>query len=155
MAENGISDAEQFTMSLDLPDGPDESAANRTILHDAYLAIIAGNGGALFDLLDDDVEFIEASSLPYGTHVRGIPAAQAGVAEMFKSWRHMHVDITHFTASHDLVIAYMQMSATSRATGDVYNGPAAEIFRFRNGRIIEWRPIYWDTHLVRKVCAID
>lgn len=155
MSDSGISDAQQFTLSLSLPEGPDEGAANRKILHDAYIAIDAGDGGALFALLDEEVEFIEAPSLPYGTHGTGIPAAQAGVAEMFKSWQHMHVDITHFTASHDLVIAYMQMSATSRATGEVYSGPAAEIFRFRNGKIVEWRPIYWDTHLARKVCGID
>lgn len=155
MATDGVPQDGQFTMALNLPDGPDEGAANRKILHDAYIAMGAGDGEALFRLLDDEVVFSEAASLPYGVSGKGIEAARQGVAGMFGAWTHLHTEFTHFAASHDLVIAYLHMTATSRATGQVYKGPAAEVFRFRDGKIIEWHPIYWDTHDVRKVCGVD
>jgi ketosteroid isomerase-like protein len=27
------------------------------------------------------------------------------------------------------------------------------VFRLRDGKIVEWRPIYWDTHAVREACG--
>ena len=154
MATDGVPQDGQFTMTLNLPEGPDDGAANRERLHTAYIALAAGDGEALFKLLDDEVRFSEAASLPYGVTGTGIEAARQGVAGMFGAWTHLHTEFTHFTASHDMVIAYLHMTATSRATGQIYAGPAAEVFRFRNGKIVEWHPIYWDTHAVRTACGV-
>lgn len=130
-----------------------EAQRNRALLHKAYVDMIAGKESALFDLLDPEVRFREAASLPYGCDVRGIDAALQGVGAMMAAWSVMDVVFEEFVAAGDLVIAYMYVKATARNTGKPYEGPCAEVFRFRNGRIIEWHPIYWDTHAVREACA--
>ena len=39
------------------------------------------------------------------------------------------------------MIAYMVFTGVSRASGQTYSGPCAELFRFANGKITEWRPM--------------
>ena len=131
------------------------AARNRRAIEAAYRAMIAGDQGALFALLAVDVEFHEASSLPYGGSFSGLEGARAGVVGMFSAWSHLRVEIEELVAGGDLVIVYLWMRATARATGEVYEGPTAELFRFKDGKISEWRPIYWDTHRVRQVCALS
>jgi uncharacterized protein len=149
------SDPVTITLALGPSSGMTAQAQrNREALLKAYQDYIAGNTNALFDILDPDVRFREAASLPYGCDVRGRDAAMQGVAGMMQAWSSMDVVFEEFVAAGDLVIAYMQAKAVARATGRRYEGPCAEVFRFRNGRVIEWHPIYWDTHAVRAACGL-
>jgi ketosteroid isomerase-like protein len=134
---------------------PETAARNRQALEHAYRVMLSGDMSALFALLAPDVQFHEAPSLPYGVSLTGSEAAKQGVAGMFSAWSELHIEIEELVAGGDLVIAYIQMRAVSRASGEVYEGPVAEVFRFRDGKIVEWRPIYWDTHRVRQVCRIS
>ena len=130
-------------------------ARNRRLLFDAYTSLLAGDHDALFNLCAPDLTYILPPSLPYGCVKTGVEGARAGVAGAFGAWSRVKCEIQEFVATGDLVIAFMQVALTGRATGEVYEGPTAETFRFRDGRIIEWRVIYWDTHRVRKVCGLD
>ena len=133
-----------------------KSQRNRKILADAYAAVLSGNEFAVFDCCVPDVVFIEAESLPYGCRKVGVEAAKAGVAGAFGAWTHLKCEIEEYVAAGDIVIVYMNVTATARATGEVYEGPTAETFRFNDeGKIIEWRVIYWDTHRVREVCGLS
>jgi len=129
-----------------------EAQTNRDLMVKAYQSVAAGDQGALVALLHPDVHFIEAPSLTYGCDVRGIAATVAGVGGMLNAWRQIRVDIEEFAAAGDLVIAYMRFAGTSRQSGTVYEGECAEVFRFKDGLITEWRPIYWDTHAAREAC---
>ena len=149
--------APNFELILDLgrDTGNAETAwKNREILAKAYRDMIAGDDQSLVKLLDPNVVFEEAAGLPYGVKAKGIENTLAGVQGMFGAWSHLRVEISHFAADGDVVIAYMTMVATSRATGKIYDGVTAELFRFKNGKIVEWRPIYWDTHAVRQACGL-
>jgi len=132
----------------------DTARANREILVKAYQAMLDGNESALAEILDPEVRFYEAKGLPYGVEAEGIDGALAGVAGMFSAWSHLYTEFQEFLAGGDMVIAYLWMRATARETGEIYEGPTAEMFRFKNGKVIEWRPIYWDTHRVREVCGL-
>jgi ketosteroid isomerase-like protein len=149
--------APYFQLVLNVPrEGglTDEARRNREILAEAYRATLAGNPNALTELLDPDVKFYEAAGLPYGVEAIGITGALKGVAAMFGAWTHLRCEFQEYLAGGDLVIAYMWMTGTARATGQIYEGPNAELWRFKNGKVIEWRPIYWDTHRVRQVCGL-
>ena len=131
----------------------DIARKNRLSLIRAYEAQLAGDLDTWWDIFDPDVEFFEAESLPYGCSSKGLEAAKQGVAGMFSAWSHLCVVIEEFATAGDLVICYIHMTATSRKTGEIYEGPVAETFRFRNGKVVEWRPIYWDTHRVLEMCS--
>lgn len=152
----GLATESSFSLTLKAGSNDDISDIardNRRTLIRAYEAQLAGDLDSWWSIFDPDVEFHEAESLPYGCSLKGLAAAQRGMAGMFAAWTHVDVEFEQFTAAGDLVIAYLRMRATSRKSGKVYDAPTAELFRFRNGKVIEWRPIYWDTHLVRDVCA--
>ena len=127
---------------------------NREIIEKAYLKTLNGHDTALWDILHPDVEFYEADSLPYGGHVTGVKAASAAVQRMLDAWSELRVEIFDYMASGDIIIAYLRMTATSRATGKIYEGMTAELFRFNDSKVIEWRVIYWDTHRVRQICGV-
>jgi ketosteroid isomerase-like protein len=131
-----------------------ETHGNRKILIDAYEAQLAGAGGALLALLDPEATFQQAASLPYGCVKQGIADIKEGVARMFGTWRPLRVEILEVAAAGDVVMSYYRFTGTSRATGETYDALGTEIFRFRNGKIIDWRPFYWDTHAVRDVCGL-
>ena len=110
---------------------------------------------ALMRLLHPEVIFYEAASLPFGCVEKGPDGCVKGVQGMFSAWSRLGATFTEFTAAGDLVIAYMRLTGTSRNTGKIYDRPNWEMFRFREGKIVEWRPIYWDVHEVRQVCGLD
>jgi uncharacterized protein len=129
----------------------DETAIrNRKIIYDLYAET---NGAGIFDLLADDVVFRQAPSLPYGAELHGIEAAKEGFANVIGAWASLQVEVEELVAAGDLVIAYMMLEGVGKATGKSYSGPTAEVFRMRDGKIIEWRPLYWDTHAVRLACG--
>lgn len=152
-----MSEESPFKLIQNYPDNPidDGARANAQLLIDAYKAMENGDEGALLQLLTDDCTFIEASSLPYGGIRKGPQGAMEGVGGMFEAWEHLTVTIEQMLAGGDLVIAYMHLVGTARATGKIYEGPTAELFRFKDGKVVEWRPIYWDTHAVRVACGVD
>jgi len=145
-----------FELIITAPENFEISTAqrNRKILFDAYAAIQMGDQNALFECCAPDIVFYEAESLPYGGVKHGIDGVREGLLGAFSAWSHVRCDFQEFTAAGDIVIAYMQVALTARTTGEVYKGPTAEMFRFRDGKITEWRVIYWDTHRVRQVFGL-
>jgi ketosteroid isomerase-like protein len=130
--------------------------ANRDLLVSVYQDMVSGkNPEALTEILHPDVKFYEASSLPYGGAESGPEGCAKGVQKMFSAWSELKVTFTEFATAGDIVIAYMRFAGKSRATGKIYDHPNWEMFRFKDGKVIEWRPVYWDTHEVRTVCGID
>ncbi|NWK98306.1 hypothetical protein DM806_22085 [Sphingobium lactosutens] len=145
----------QFQLTLDMSSDAgltEEARRNRDLLIGIYRRIERGEMEVLAEALDPDVSFHEAASLPYGGDMRGKEAALAGMAGMFAAWRSVEVVFYEFCAAGDLVFAYHKFSGVARATGLTYEGQAVELFRFRDGRIVEWRPFYWDTHAA--MCAL-
>jgi ketosteroid isomerase-like protein len=154
MTENAPMDFE-LILSMSKDSALDEEAhRNRKILINAYEAQLAGEGGALLALLDPEATFQQAASLPYGCVKQGIVDIKDGVARMFSTWRPLRVEILEVAAAGDVVMSYYRFTGTSRSTGETYDALGTEIFRFRSGKIIDWRPFYWDTHAVRDVCGL-
>lgn len=149
-----MADTELFSLTVSArPDALDATAAaNRKIIYDLYHET---KGAGIFDLLAEDVVFRQSPSLPYGGEFHGIAAAQEAFGRVVGAWSSLNVEVEELVAAGDLVIAYIQMKAVGKATGLTYEGPTAELFRLRDGKIVEWRPVYWDTHAVRMVCGLS
>ena len=112
----------QSTYELKLDLGPqsgltDTAKRNRDALIQAYKDQLAGDWGGWWRIFDKDVVFREAASLPYGCTIKGLEETKAGLAGMFGAWTHLNVVIEEFAAAGDLVIAYIQMTATSTIAG--------------------------------------
>jgi ketosteroid isomerase-like protein len=133
----------------------EEAQENRRKVIAAYEAQVAGDWDTWWDLFDDEVEFREADSLPYSISVKGLDKAKDGVAGMLKAWSRLVFTQHEFAAAGDIVLLYGHMRATSHKTGRVYDNPVIEMFRFKNGKVVEWTAVYYDTHAVREVVGMD
>lgn len=149
--------APNFSLNMSLAeDAPIDSdaLANRDKLIQAYRAMIVGDNDPFMQLLDPDVTFHQAPGLPFGGEARGVEDTFKLISTMFETWSDVRVDIVDIAVGTDVVIAYLQLENTARATGKNYSGPTSELFRFRDGKIVEWRLMYWDTHGVRQACGL-
>lgn len=126
-------------------DAFDETAqANRKALSDALEAMAAGDADALWALFDPDVTFYEASCLPYGGAHRGLEATQKAFGKLAASFSRMNSEFEALLASRDIVILYQHIEFEAATTGRTGGFPVAELFRFRDGKVIEWRAHYFD-----------
>lgn len=146
----------KFNPIDNIPPGTlDESARTcRDIIANAYHAMLQGDQGALGKILHPDIVFREAAGLPYGVEAKGIEGTLQGVAGMFEYWSSVDVDLIEVCGGKDMAIAYMYLRNVARATGKPYEGFVCEVFRFKDGKVIEWHPVYWDTHAAREACGL-
>jgi len=127
----------------------DETAqANRQAIADALDAMAAGNADAFWSLFDPDATFYEASCLPYGGAHRGLEAVQRAFGHLAAQFSTLHSEFEALLASRDIVILYQKIEFEAANTGKTGALPVAELFRFRDGKIIEWRAHYFDACLV-------
>jgi len=121
---------------------------NRKLVTDALESIASGDFDALWAIFDPDVTFHEASCLPYGGAHRGIAATRAAYARLCDCFSAMHSVMDAVLASRDVVIIYQTITFTAKATGRSGTLTVCELFRFRDGKVVEWRAHYFDACLV-------
>lgn len=144
------SDANQ-AMILDFRKAPGFDAtaeANRALLVGALEQIEAGNFDAFWDIYDPDVTFYEASCLPYGGTHRGLEATKRAYAQLSATFSEMKAVMEAVLASRDLCVLYQTITFRTAEAGVRASFPVCEVFRFRNGRVIEWRACYFDACLM-------
>jgi len=135
------------SIQLDYKNHPafDETAqANRQAIADALDAMAAGDADSFWALFDPHVTFYEASCLPYGGAHKGLEATQKAFGELAASFSKMYSEFEALLASRDIVILYQHIEFEAAKTGKTGGFPVAELFRFRDGRIVEWRAHYFD-----------
>jgi ketosteroid isomerase-like protein len=147
---------QDLAMVLQFRDAPgfDETAArNRETLIAALGRIEAGDFAAFWDIFDPDVTFHEAACLPYGGAHRGLEATQRAYASLCACYSDMHSTMEAVLASRDLCILYQTITFRVAANGQGGTLPVCEIFRFRDGRVTEWRACYFDADFVARALA--
>jgi ketosteroid isomerase-like protein len=148
-------DANQ-AMVLDFRVAPgfDASAeANRALLVGALEQIEAGNFDAFWDIYDHDVTFFEASCLPYGGEHRGLEATKRAYAQLSATFSEMRAVMEAVLASRDLCVLYQTITFRTAEAGVAASFPVCEVFRFRDGKVIEWRACYFDACLMAKAIS--
>jgi uncharacterized protein len=130
------------------------AARNREAIMRAYESLAAGNVDAWWSVFDPDVVFHEAACLPYGGTHRGLDAAKKANAGIFEAYDWSKAVIEDIAASGNMTIAYLDFSCRGKATGRTTSFPIAELYRFCNGKVVEWRACYFDVTLALDVLGI-
>ncbi|MBH5335588.1 nuclear transport factor 2 family protein [Streptomyces pactum] len=121
-----------------------------------YLAA-GGPGKAHFALLAPyfapDVVLHQADALPYGGVWRGHDGLQRFFLAMSGTWESFAMVEQRFLAVGDPVVVLTQVRARVRATGRELGFPILQTIGFRDGRIAEVRPFYWDTAAIARACT--
>lgn len=126
---------------------------NREALIATLNAIIAGGREGLKALYHPDIVFHEADCLPYGGAHRGIDATRAAVGKLFETFDRLHTDVEDVLVSGDLAILYVHVDFRVRRNGRTGSFPACELYRFVDGKIVEWRVFYFDSNMVASAIA--
>jgi hypothetical protein len=135
------------------PDDRDTAESNRKIVMEVLDRLVAGEGNAFWEMFSPDVVFHEAACLPYGGAHRGIEATQKAFDVLCNTFSDNRVVFEQVLAAGDMVIAYQTISFRVAKTGNTGTIPVAELFRFRDSKVVEWRACYFDSNLV--AAAID
>jgi uncharacterized protein len=145
-----VSDQKMIVQFRDTPEADAIARVNRKTLIDALQALMGGDEAAFWAIYDPDVVFHEAPGLPYGGEHRGLAATQAAFARMCATYSDMHTVFEAVLADQDIVILYQTITFKVAANGNTGTLPVSEMFRFRAGKVIEWRALYFDSAMVVK-----
>lgn len=137
----------------DTPEPDHEAARNRALIEGALEQVLAGNFDGFWDIFSPGVTFHEAACLPYGGAHVGLEATKAAYARMGSTFARMSSVLEAVMASRDLAILYQTITFEVAATGRTGSFPVCEIFRFRDGKVIEWRANYFDADLMARAIA--
>jgi ketosteroid isomerase-like protein len=141
----------EFRLELqyrEVPEDPETAEKNRKILLDALDALVAGDAEAFWSIFDPDVVFYEAPSLPYGGVYRGLEATKAAGVHISAAFASMRTVFEAVAAARDIVMVYQTISFRTKETGNTAAMPVSELYRFRNGKVVEWRALYFDAAMV-------
>ena len=143
---------QELVFGYDSSPGVDAQAlANRQALIDAFGRLARGEEEAFWALFDPDASFHEASCLPYGGSHQGLDAIKRGYQEMCATFSQMRSEFHEVLTAGDYCILYQTIAFTVAANGNQGGFPVAELFRFQNGRIVEWRANYFDACLMARL----
>jgi ketosteroid isomerase-like protein len=126
------------------------SPDHRQLVLNAYAAISSGDLDAFYSCFHEDVVLHEAESLPYGGCYRGLAELKHGVAKVFDAWADFRFHVEEVAAAGDMAFVYLHGCGTGKKTGKTFAFPFVEVWRFRQGKVIELRPFYWDTNRARE-----
>ncbi|MET0545254.1 MAG: nuclear transport factor 2 family protein [Caulobacterales bacterium] len=123
---------------------------NLKVIRRGYDLFFAGQTEEFFTMFDDEVEMVEADSLPYGGTLKGKSTVTKAIMSVRSNWDKMTLDIHTLTAGDDYVIAYGTFAATGLKTGIKATFPLAEVWRLKNGKVVFLNPVYGDVALANK-----
>lgn len=84
------------------------------------------------------------AELEFGTSRHGKADADEYFKELGAAWELIHFKPEEFIADADRVVVLSHWALRSRRTGKVAKSPKADVFRFRDGKIVEFFE-YFDT----------
>ena len=134
----------------DIPVVDEVAERNRKTLLGGLKKLFSGDVEGFWAIYDPDVVFYEASCLPYGGEHRGIEAARAAHLQIEEVFGNLKSVFEAVLAAEDIVILYQTITFTVRENGNSGTMPVAELFRFRDGKVVEWRAHYFDACMVAK-----
>jgi ketosteroid isomerase-like protein len=124
-----------------MPENP-----NRAIIDRFVGAVFAGDSDTVLALCDADFALLEGSGLSFGGTYRGGEGFLAflGLFNETLDIARLEPIATYLTDDPDRIVCEFELEATVRATGKRFASSLLERWRFRDGKIIEIKPHYFD-----------
>lgn len=135
------------------PENPETVERNRTILLEALDKLVAGDTESFWSIYDPDVVFHEAPCLPYGGAHKGLQATKEAVNRMSAVYAKLRTEFEAVLTGGDIAIVYQTVTYQIKGSGETGSMPVSELYRFRNGKVIEWRAMYFDVSAVARAMA--
>lgn len=128
--------------------------SNKDIVRSFLDAAREGEMTTVARLLHPQARIIEADSLPFGGIAAGLEGFTSLVRRVFTTFANTTVTVEEYIADGDTVVVLATMTGQSKASGEAFSMPIAEIWRLRDGLITEIKPFYHDTQRVNSLAAV-
>lgn len=106
------------------------------------------SGDAGFDAmqatLDPEVVLHQSPDLPYGGEFKGHAGYRQWADAMRAIFDRVDARNPEFYESGDTVVITCDLLTRTRGTGDEMTLPMAQVVTVRDGKIVEFRPFYWN-----------
>jgi ketosteroid isomerase-like protein len=127
------------------------SRTPKEVVAEYYRTALGGEIEAMKAVLDPGIRVIEAESLPYGGTWEGTERFLQLLQKVFETWKDCRVEVKQLVADGDCVVALTEMSGKGARSGRPFSMSLAEVYRVRDGRIVEIKPFYFDSDELRRV----
>jgi ketosteroid isomerase-like protein len=121
----------------------------------AFLNAETEDLGALAGTFHPDVVVHEPSSLPYAGDWIGLAGVGALFRRMREVWSDIGVEGLEAVRTGETVFMTCTLHLTARRSGEAVSQPFAEVLRFRDGRLVDGMPFYYDTGALVALLARD
>lgn len=98
-----------------------------------------------------DFAVIESEGVPYAGNYKGVDGFQELVHTVFTYFDKLEIEATHYMEGDDHVVVIVSISGKGKNTGKAFESNLLELFRFKDNKVIEIRPYYWDQQLIHDI----
>ena len=113
-----------------------------------YMKAFEENGIASFNEMREtmapDVVLHQSPDLPYGGDYLGYEGYEQWAVKMSSIFDKLEVAEREFFEQGEKVIVVCRFITRSRINGSVQDFPMAQVVTVRNGKIVDFRPFYWN-----------
>lgn len=115
---------------------------------DRFLAALGiGDFETMGALMQPDFVVHEPAGLPYAGDFHGLDGWRELSSQIVAAWAGFKLLRKEFYGeTADTLVVMLFLKGRSRKTGKRFETSVLELWRFREGRICEITPHYWDTH---------
>src|SRR4051812_16790222 len=128
-----------------------DPVANKALLANAYHRWHETRGGCVDEFMDIFADEISWGSLAQGAEPAAFTAKAVGKAEargyfdaLLAGWSMEYYRVDHLIAEGDRVVMVGATAWTNKGTGKICDTPKVDVWRFQDGRAVEFYE-YYDT----------
>ncbi len=110
-----------------------------------YLAAGGGDFSAIASTLDPQCVIFQPASLPYGGAWKGLSGFEEWMKALAQQWSSMEMRDAQIYPWEDVIVSKSHVFAHAKVSGKRADWPLLQFFKFRDGKILELSPFYWDT----------
>lgn len=125
--------------------------ASVALVKNAFALMTSGDREGFYDLFSDNCEVIQPPSLPFGGVYRGKEAIRFAFTRVLECWDQVETHKLKFFASGEDVVVHMVAGGVGPDSGKSFWMEILELWRIRDGRIVEMRPFFFDTARLAEV----
>lgn len=124
-----------------------------------FMKAFQENGAASFDemreTLASDVVLHQSPDLPFGGDFVGFEGYERWAIKMGSIFDKLEVTNREFFEQGDNVIVVCRFITRSRINGSVQDFPMVQVVTVRNGKIVDFRPFYWNVPAYVAAAALE